>query len=587
VRKGRAWAVAGVVLAAAPALAYDTLGYDWTWYSDPVGEDFEVNSSGFPSRFGGSSAVTSAYTNACDAWNDDAGADVLITGMGTTTDTSDTSDDLNITQYTASTSDASVLAVAGSWTTGTDLVDCDIQVFGANGSGTIDWSTDSSGAGSGEYDLQLTLTHEIGHCLGLAHSTDSDAIMYAYQADGTGTAERALDPDDSDGLVAIYGGTAAELVFVDYVIDDDGSGQSSGDGDGDVEAGEKVELDIEVENTGTLDASSVTARLSESSAYLSVSDSTISFGTVAARDSETSADDSDEFVFTVASTCTANFTATFTLAMTASGGGSWTDTFTMPIICDRDGDGVGTAEDCDDTRADVYEGADEQCDNVDNDCDGQVDEDPVDATTWYRDQDGDGAGDPARTMESCTLPSGYTRDRSDCDDRDADVHPGADEYCNDIDDDCDDEVDEDDAVDADRWFADEDADGFGDEDARYFACSQPDGYVDDATDCDDGDEDVHPGATERCNDDDDDCDGDRDEGGVCDGQPGGDDDDDDDDDDDEWSGNPIEDLAYACGCGSGGAGASFAGVLWVVLAVGARRSIPSPARRERVARSAG
>ena len=41
--------------------------------------------------------------------------------------------------------------------------------------------------------------------------------------------------------------------------------------------------------------------------------------------------------------------------------------------------------------------------------------------------------------------------------------------------------------------------------------SAPEGYVDDATDCDDGDESVNPDAIETCNETDDDCDGSVDE----------------------------------------------------------------------------
>src|SRR5262249_52741606 len=42
-------------------------------------------------------------------------------------------------------------------------------------------------------------------------------------------------------------------------------------------------------------------------------------------------------------------------------------------VNDRDGDGVPTGEDCDDTRADVHPGAVERCNGVDDDCDGLVD----------------------------------------------------------------------------------------------------------------------------------------------------------------------------------------------------------------------
>jgi hypothetical protein len=58
------------------------------------------------------------------------------------------------------------------------------------------------------------------------------------------------------------------------------------------------------------------------------------------------------------------------------------------------------------------------------------------------------------------------------------------------------------------WFRDLDGDGYGDTGSPTDACAQPDGYVADATDCDDGDASVHPGAAEVCgNKKDDDCSG--------------------------------------------------------------------------------
>ena len=52
----------------------------------------------------------------------------------------------------------------------------------------------------GEYDLGSILTHEAGHFLGLAHSADSTAVMYAFYKPGSTT----LQPDDISGICSIY-----------------------------------------------------------------------------------------------------------------------------------------------------------------------------------------------------------------------------------------------------------------------------------------------------------------------------------------------------------------------------------------------
>ncbi len=153
--------------------------------------------------------------------------------------------------------------------------------------------------------------------------------------------------------------------------------------------------------------------------------------------------------------------------------------------CSDPGEAVGplASGDCDDTDAAIHPSAPEtDCgDPVDYNCDGSV---------AYADADADG-------WAACL----------ECDDAVPSINPDATEVCNRRDDDCDGTIDEPDAADATTWYADADGDGYGDGGVSTIACNRPDGTVADGTDCDDTVASVHPGATEICNELDDDCDG--------------------------------------------------------------------------------
>ncbi|MCB9764810.1 MAG: putative metal-binding motif-containing protein [Alphaproteobacteria bacterium] len=180
---------------------------------------------------------------------------------------------------------------------------------------------------------------------------------------------------------------------------------------------------------------------------------------------------------------------------------------------DEDGDGFAVEEDCDDADPAVNPEAEERCDGIDNNCDGVIDADAADRSTWYADGDGDGygAGDP---LEGCEAPPGAVTSSDDCDDADEAVNPGATELCDGIDNDCDGAIDDDDpdVADAQTWWVDADGDGYGDPETETTGCTPPSDAVSDNTDCDDASADNWPGNTELCDAADNDCDAAVDEG---------------------------------------------------------------------------
>jgi len=198
------------------------------------------------------------------------------------------------------------------------------------------------------------------------------------------------------------------------------------------------------------------------------------------------------------------------------------------LDADRDGfasDTLGACgTDCNDMDDTVYEGAEELCDGVDNNCNGMSDET---APNWYIDCDGDGyAADTTGSRESCAEPTaptgcggGWTSRRPfgptsiDCDDANPARSPGAMELCNGMDENCDGVADEGAMT---TFYLDADRDGHGVALDFVTACAGSGDY--DTTlpdDCDDADMTRHPGATEICDNIDQNCDGVRDEDPAC------------------------------------------------------------------------
>ncbi len=121
--------------------------------------------------------------------------------------------------------------------------------------------------------------------------------------------------------------------------------------------------------------------------------------------------------------------------------------------------------------------------------------------TYYRDADGDGYGDAGNAAEFTSMPLGqYVSNKTDCDDSNPAVHPGAIERCDDgIDNNCDGEID------VGCICTDDDGDGY----FVQFGCGTN-------VDCNDADAAIHPGVAEVCWDSvDNNCNGQIDEGCTC------------------------------------------------------------------------
>jgi hypothetical protein len=127
----------------------------------------------------------------------------------------------------------------------------------------------------------------------------------------------------------------------------------------------------------------------------------------------------------------------------------------------------------------------------------------------FLDSDGDGFGDPNSSILGCetgdTDESLYVTNSLDCDDSRATSYPLAIEVCDFQDNDCNGVVD--DNVTLIAWYPDNDGDGFGNLEGEVLMCAPPAGYVVDASDCNDSEAVIYPGALGTFQGYDNNCDG--------------------------------------------------------------------------------
>ncbi len=190
-------------------------GADVHWATKTVTFEITPSLAALP---GASDAVVQALA----AWGGIAGAPTLGTTPTTDADLRPGNDGHNIVYFAPNgyAPAGSALAVSVlSFDAGTgELVDADIVInggydFAILADGTLaapnapEMATDGDGEPpwrAGTFDLVEVLSHEVGHCLGLAHDdTDTAAVMFPMIAPED-VSRRDPSPDDVAGVVANY-----------------------------------------------------------------------------------------------------------------------------------------------------------------------------------------------------------------------------------------------------------------------------------------------------------------------------------------------------------------------------------------------
>ena len=270
-----------------------------------------------------------------------------------------------------------------------------------------------------------------------------------------------------------------ELVFKDHV------GMAPGDLDGLLERGEVAYLYTALDNLGTESTGRVNATITIDHPFLHMASHSAEYLPVPAGETGLPL---LPITVSLSKDCEEDlYTEIEVQFLDLDSENIWSEKRWMVFSCqiDEDSDGHLYPDDCNDQDPNIYPGAVERCNGYDDNCDEDIDGlGSQGSIILYQDADDDGHGSSALSLSGCEGTPGWVTNDNDCDDSNSDTYPGAPEICDQMDNDCDVEVDEH-AIDPTVWYMDRDQDGLGDPLRTTLSCDQPENHVGNADDCDD------------------------------------------------------------------------------------------------------
>jgi hypothetical protein len=180
--------------AGAITTAYSTLGHKWAVQQVP----YYINPG---NKYMSDAAALSAIQAAASNWTAQSNANILLYYMGRTSGASISINGRSEVFFRDESAGSTYGETYVWWNGATgDLIETDTIFY----TGYFTFVADEAACpGGAAVYLQDAATHELGHALGLAHSSVSTASMNAWMP-GCTTSFRTLDPDDQAGIESLY-----------------------------------------------------------------------------------------------------------------------------------------------------------------------------------------------------------------------------------------------------------------------------------------------------------------------------------------------------------------------------------------------